>query len=268
MKEQYAIHEVAALLGISADAIRLYEKEGLVHPTRNPGNGYRYYNFQEIQRVMGISLYRQLGIGINKIRQLVQQQSFDEVEGQFDRLIEENEREILVLRTRVEKMKYMKQHLMNLRAGLNVVSVKELQDCYILYHQDSPSLQYLSMKQILTSPIFSFGNLCLGITQGEDGAYDSTNLEFIVRDFMLDLTPWKKDSESLPVHPGCRCVYTVVKSTNPGEEKWHLTELREQAEQMGLACGSEGFAFYVFSFVNDEQIDNYFEIYLPIVQKY
>ena len=93
MKEQYAIHEVAALLGISADAIRLYEKEGLVHPTRNPGNGYRYYNFQEIQRVMGISLYRQLGIGINKIRQLVQQQSFDEVEGQFDRLIEENERD-------------------------------------------------------------------------------------------------------------------------------------------------------------------------------
>lgn len=81
------------MLGISADAIRLYEKEGLVHPTRNPGNGYRYYNFQEIQRVMGISLYRQLGIGINKIRQLVQQQSFDEVEGQFDRLIEENERD-------------------------------------------------------------------------------------------------------------------------------------------------------------------------------
>ena len=30
MKTQYTIHDVAALLGISADAIRLYEKEGLV----------------------------------------------------------------------------------------------------------------------------------------------------------------------------------------------------------------------------------------------
>ena len=39
---QYTIHEVAALLNISTDAIRLYEKEGLVTPTRNPENGYRY----------------------------------------------------------------------------------------------------------------------------------------------------------------------------------------------------------------------------------
>lgn len=33
MEQQYTIHEVTALLGISADAIRLYEKEGLVTPS-------------------------------------------------------------------------------------------------------------------------------------------------------------------------------------------------------------------------------------------
>lgn len=60
MKTQYTIHDVAALLGISADAIRLYEKEGLVEPERNPQNGYRYYGFDQIHKIMGISLYRQL----------------------------------------------------------------------------------------------------------------------------------------------------------------------------------------------------------------
>ena len=53
---QYTIHEVAALLNISTDAIRLYEKEGLVTPTRNPENGYRYYNTEQIHRIMGICL--------------------------------------------------------------------------------------------------------------------------------------------------------------------------------------------------------------------
>lgn len=268
MKERYTIHEVATLLGISADAIRLYEKEGLVHPARNRDNGYRYYDFQEIQRVMGVSLYRQLGIGIDRIRQLAQHQSFDGMKSQFDYLIEENEKEILALQTRVEKMKYMKQHLMRLQEGLDTVSVRHLQDCYVLYHQDSVLLEYQSMRQILTSPVFSYGNLCLGITQGEGGFYDSTSMEFIVRDPMVDLTPWKMDSRSLPVRAGCRCMYTVVKSTNPGEEKWNLTELRERAEQMGLSCSREGFAFYVFSMVNDEKINNFFEIYLPIEQKY
>ena len=60
MKIQYTIHDVAALLGISADAIRLYEKEDLVTPKRNPQNSYRYYGFEEIHRIMAISLYRNL----------------------------------------------------------------------------------------------------------------------------------------------------------------------------------------------------------------
>ena len=58
------IHEVAALLNISTDAIRLYEKEGLVTPTRNPENGYRYYNTEQIHRIMGICLYRRLHVSI------------------------------------------------------------------------------------------------------------------------------------------------------------------------------------------------------------
>ena len=33
--KRYSIHSVAELLGISADAIRLYEKEGLVSPMRD-----------------------------------------------------------------------------------------------------------------------------------------------------------------------------------------------------------------------------------------
>lgn len=33
--KRYSIHSVAELLGVSADAIRLYEKEGLVKPLRD-----------------------------------------------------------------------------------------------------------------------------------------------------------------------------------------------------------------------------------------
>ena len=68
---QYTIHEVAALLNISTDAIRLYEKEGLVTPTRNPENGYRYYNTEQIHRIMGICLYRKLNVSIAEIKRLL-----------------------------------------------------------------------------------------------------------------------------------------------------------------------------------------------------
>ena len=51
--KRYSIHSVAELLGISADAIRLYEKEGLVSPMRDESNGYRYYGNEQIHKIMG-----------------------------------------------------------------------------------------------------------------------------------------------------------------------------------------------------------------------
>lgn len=80
---QYTIHEVAALLNISTDAIRLYEKEGLVTPTRNPENGYRYYNTEQIHRIMGICLYRRLHVSIAEIKRLVEVSTLEDISDGF-----------------------------------------------------------------------------------------------------------------------------------------------------------------------------------------
>ena len=101
MKTQYTIHDVAALLDISTDAIRLYEKEGLVTPLRDPVNGYRYYQFDQIHRIMGISLYRQLDVGIAEIRELLEDDSFPDVCDHFAHYIEESKYEMTRLETRM-----------------------------------------------------------------------------------------------------------------------------------------------------------------------
>ena len=85
---QYTIHEVAALLNISTDAIRLYEKEGLVTPTRNPENGYRYYNTEQIHRIMGICLYRRLHVSIAEIKCLVEVSTLEDISDGFSGFID------------------------------------------------------------------------------------------------------------------------------------------------------------------------------------
>lgn len=265
--KRYTIHEVARLLGISADAIRLYEKEGLVAPQRDPRNGYRYYEFEQIQRIMGVSLYRQMDIGIPEIRNLIHNQTLDTVGDQFVHLIDENENKIRNLQTKVQKMRFMKQHLERMREGLDICSVRQLPDCYVLYHQDSPQLRYEEMCKIITSPVFSFGNLCYVLEEGENELYLSRRLEFIVRDKMFELTPWQHNSASIPVRKSCSCIYTVRKATADERECWDLQRLRQYAAEQGLECSSSGYAFYGFSLANNESIDDYFEIYLPITEK-
>lgn len=94
MEKQYTIHDVAKLLSISTDAIRLYEKEGLVTPLRNPGNGYRYYDFSLMHRIMGIHLYRELDISIQDIRNILTFSSFYEVSDSFSKQIKKMKKKL------------------------------------------------------------------------------------------------------------------------------------------------------------------------------
>ena len=161
MANRYTIHEIAKLLGISADAIRLYEKEGLVTPVHDPQNGYRYYETLDIQRIMGIYLYRQLDVSLAEIKDLLTASSITEVSDSFSSLILNTESEIERLQKKLEKIRFMKQHLENLNQGFHTYHILDLPDLYLLYHQDFSKPLYSNMRDILNSPIFSFGNFLL-----------------------------------------------------------------------------------------------------------
>ena len=57
MKDSYTIHEIAALYGVGPDALRYYEKLGLIKP-RRAQNGYRIYDLNDIYR---LTILRDLG---------------------------------------------------------------------------------------------------------------------------------------------------------------------------------------------------------------
>ena len=64
------IGRVSAKTGLSVDAIRFYEKSGLLqHPARTPG-GYRLYEEREIADLEFIQKAQQLGFSLNEIREL------------------------------------------------------------------------------------------------------------------------------------------------------------------------------------------------------
>ena len=114
MNKRYTIREVADLIGISTDAIRLYEKEGLVTPHRDPQNAYRYYEAYDIQRILGIYLHRQLNVSIPEIRNIYEVETLPEISDSFSEFITQAEDEIQNLQIKLEKLRFMKQHIDNL----------------------------------------------------------------------------------------------------------------------------------------------------------
>ena len=275
---QYTIHEVAALLNISTDAIRLYEKEGLVTPTRNPENGYRYYNTEQIHRIMGICLYRRLHVSIAEIKRLVEVSTLEDISDGFSGFIDSRKKEIARLTLEVEQMSYMKQHLDTLDEGSRTISIQTLPAVYPLYHQDSAFLGYRTLKDVFHSPLFSMGNFSYILSVEPSGSCQVSAFQFAIREPisfggpapswlprgepMLALT--QLNSTNLPSRDSCRCLYTVVAFPTEHEMCWDLSAVLKYAGEHQLSCKPEAYAFYVFSIAQPDVILDYYEVYLPL----
>lgn len=266
MNKRYTIREVADLIGISTDAIRLYEKENLIFPQRDPQNGYRYYEAYDIQRIMGIHLYRQLDASISEIRNLYTATSLPEVCDFFSSFVTQAEDEIQQLQVKLEKIRFMKEHIETLNAGLGTCNIQELPALYMLFQQDFSKTLYENTKDALTSPVFSFGNFCYTLKTNATGTYSPHALEFAIREPMMKVCPWSDKADTFKKIPACRCIYTVITAPDLNGVEWDLRPVYAYAKKHNFTCASEGYAFYVYSLHSEKNVTDFYEIYLPILE--
>ena len=66
------IKEVEERVGITRKNIRFYEKEGLLAPRRQAGNGYRDYTDAEVDRLRRIKLLRKLDVPLEEIAAMLE----------------------------------------------------------------------------------------------------------------------------------------------------------------------------------------------------
>ena len=65
------IKEVEARVGLCAKNIRFYEKEGLLAPRRQAGNGYRDYDGADLAALRRIKLLRKLDVPLEEIKAML-----------------------------------------------------------------------------------------------------------------------------------------------------------------------------------------------------
>ena len=88
-KAYYMISAVALKYNIHAQTLRLYEREGLIKPSRTAGNT-RLYGEDEIRKLeMILTLTRDLGVNLAGVEVVLQlQRTMAEADMEFDRLLD------------------------------------------------------------------------------------------------------------------------------------------------------------------------------------
>lgn len=126
---EYTVQKLAQLAGVSTRTLRYYDEVGILKPARINSSGYRIYGAKEVDRLQQILFYRELGIGLDSIKEIVTAPSFDgaaalkehhekllEKRQQLDALIENVEKTIALTEGRInmsdkEKFKGFKQKM-------------------------------------------------------------------------------------------------------------------------------------------------------------
>ena len=65
------IKEAARTVGVRPSAVRFWERQGLLHPTREPSTEYRLYDAEQLGRLNVIALLRDVGYRFDAIRQVL-----------------------------------------------------------------------------------------------------------------------------------------------------------------------------------------------------
>ncbi|MCR5701799.1 MAG: MerR family transcriptional regulator [Lachnospiraceae bacterium] len=76
-KDNFKIGELSKIFNICVDSIRYYEKVGILNPTRNEENNYRYYSIEDFRRLALIREMLGLGFSTDKIKEFVTDRSIE-----------------------------------------------------------------------------------------------------------------------------------------------------------------------------------------------
>lgn len=76
---EYTVKKLAKLAGVSSRTLRYYDEIGILKPARINSSGYRIYGETEVDMLQQILFYRELGINLKQIKDIVTSPSFDKL---------------------------------------------------------------------------------------------------------------------------------------------------------------------------------------------
>ncbi len=74
---EYSINGLSKLAGVSVRTLHYYDEIELLSPKRISSNGYRVYGQSEVDQLQQILFYRELGVPLNEIKNIIGAKNYD-----------------------------------------------------------------------------------------------------------------------------------------------------------------------------------------------
>lgn len=135
---ELSISDVGKIAGISKDRLRYYEEKGLIAPRRDTENNYRYYEPDELFKVMAIQLYREMDLSVKEIQRIQAVDTIAEMCDVLEQRLSDLDREILALQRQKELVARSIDDCRKVDKYLNQFVIRKVKGCILLDKLDYP----------------------------------------------------------------------------------------------------------------------------------
>jgi len=94
---EYTVQKLGRMAGVSTRTLRYYDEIGILKPARINSSGYRIYGQKEVDRLQQILFYRELGVSLENIKEIVTAPCFDGAKA-----LREHRRKLLLKREQLD----------------------------------------------------------------------------------------------------------------------------------------------------------------------
>lgn len=266
MKKTYSISEIGKLLGLGNDAIRFYEKKGLVHPKSNPQNQYRMFSFKNVLELLDVIYYRHLNLSIAEIQQLAQQKDLTQMMDLLDDKVEETKKRIFYEEQLLKKIEFVRQLVKNVDVETDKCSIREMPQLVVLAQSSHKedfffhTIRHLSVEQFVLCSLY-------GRYEAKDQKIEEQLTNVVLERSILDQLQMDVEVKEEEVLYEKKCIYLL----------FHMKQMRITEDDLKPIydyAGNHQFAlkdyFYVreipMLFYDDEQ-HYYAQVFYPIAEK-
>lgn len=264
MTPHYKIGEISAMLNITPETLRFYEKKGLVTPDKSPENGYRTYALPDIYRLLDIIFYRRLDIGLEDIRQLLTHDDLPAIQQLLAEKKSTVEQKIQQLHLTLKKLEATERSWQQIPHLLNQYVLESFPPAYQIAEQATACDSILPDISLFSQEHFELGMLLQPLTLVEGSWIEGSHWQIVLDCQLADELGLTEQLKDLPRLSYDQCFRTIVRMEDGGSFHPSVQRLYEHLTAHGYRLKDTISYDYLCSAIENDQMVYYYNLYAPV----
>jgi DNA-binding transcriptional MerR regulator len=266
---KYTIREFAELLGVTVDTLRLYEKHGIIKPTKDKRNSYRYFTDFDARNMLMSRWYRSLEFSMQEAASLTGSADPDSIIEKVKDRKKQLEEEIKKKTMLLQKMSEINLEYEEINHRLEKCSLKELPGVYRIKQTEKNSLRKdSSLTEIVEEWMkylpFTFFSFHIDRQEviNKNNCFDyNWGLALFEEDARrLQLKP----DEGVEYLPPANCVSSLIISSSDYITKDSIIFMLEYIKEKGYKINGDIFGKIVLTETSNTLRHTYIEVNIPV----